>query len=269
MKSSFFYAHSEFEVRQLPVLRDNYIYLIINPRRGEALVIDPALSQEVIDLCAQLRVTPVAILNTHHHWDHTDGNLALKEKFGLEVVANGELGEMANETQSVPGQTKPALAELELAGLTIRTLRVPGHTQDHLAYLIGDALFCGDLLFGAGCGRIFEGTAKQMWQSLQRVAELPLATKVYCAHEYTLANLQFARRVDGENPALAARSITDKKQRRQGRPTIPTTIGIERATNPFLRPLDTAFCQCYAASHGIDAEALAVFTDLRASKDHG
>ncbi|MDX8409941.1 MAG: hydroxyacylglutathione hydrolase [Mariprofundales bacterium] len=260
-KTAFCYHHDAFDVYQLPVLRDNYIYLIANGMHRETLVVDPAQADGVAEVCVQYDLTPVAILNTHHHWDHTDGNLPLKQQFSLEVVASA--------TCHAAGKTKDSDACMILAGLEIETLSLPGHTLDHVAYRIGDAVFCGDALFGAGCGRIFEGSQAQMWQSLQLLAALPEETKVYCAHEYTLANLQFARKVDEDNSDLIARSERDKSLRRAGKPTIPSTIGRELATNPFLRPLNLAFCYRYAERHGIDANPLAVFTHLRAAKDRG
>ncbi len=258
----FCYHYDLFDVYQLPVLRDNYIYLIASRgERRETLVVDPAQADGVGEVCAQYGLTPVAILNTHHHWDHTDGNLPLQRQWSLEVVAG--------DTCQAPGKSRDAEARMTLAGLDIATLCLLGHTLDHVGYHIGDAVFCGDVLFGAGCGRIFEGSCAQMWQSLQLLAALPEETRVYCAHEYTLANLQFARKVDADNSDLAHRLQEDKALRRAGRPTIPSTIGRELATNPFLRPLDSSFCYHYAQKHHIDAQPLVVFAHLRAAKDRG
>ena len=253
------YNHGRFTIYQLPALRDNYIYLIANATSGETLVVDPADTATVAIACGALGLTPVAILNTHHHWDHTDGNAGLVKRYRLEVIAPGD---------RIASRTRAPEATMELIGLTVQTIPVPGHTLDHVAYRIDNALLCGDTLFGAGCGRIFEGSAAQMWHSLQSLAELPADTALYCAHEYTLANLRFARKVDGDNPLLEARLQRDRRLRKQGSPTIPSTIGDELATNPFLRPLDRGFRRRYADTHGINDDPLAVFTHLRRSKDN-
>jgi len=155
----------------------------------------------------------------------------------------------------------------KLDGLNIQILDVSGHTLGHIAYVIDDALFCGDALFGAGCGRLFEGSPEQMWQSLQKMSALPDNTQVYCAHEYTLPNLRFARDVDGNNKELESRIHRDTQSRMKKLPTIPSSIGLEKATNPFLRPLDDTFIHTYAKAQNLDTNALAVFTHLRESKD--
>ena len=156
---------------------------------------------------------------------------------------------------------------LSLGDLAVKVLNVPGHTLGHIAYVIDDALFCGDTLFGGGCGRLFEGSPAQMWDSLQKLAALPPDTRVYCAHEYTLSNLRFARSIDAGNAALDARISRDTRMRMDGKPTIPSTIGDELATNPFLRPLSSAFCAAYAGAYGTEDAPLAVFTAIRAQKD--
>ncbi len=253
------YNHGRFTIYQLPALRDNYIYLIANATSGETIVVDPADTATVAIACSALGLTPVAILNTHHHWDHTDGNAGLVERYRLEVIA---------PNARIAGRTRAPEATMELIGLTVQTIPVPGHTLDHVAYRIDDALLCGDTLFGAGCGRIFEGSAAQMWRSLQTLAQLPAATALYCAHEYTLANLRFARQVDGANPLLETRTARDKAARKQGHPTIPSTIGEELATNPFLRPLNGDFCRQYARDQSVNDDPLTVFTHLRHRKDN-
>jgi len=256
--TTFQHKHKLFDVYQLPILRDNYIYLVANRNSKETLIIDPAEAALVITACSALDLTPVAILNTHHHWDHTDGNAELVAHYQLPVIAPGN---QTPHTTCAPESTMRHIA------LDIHTITLPGHTLDHVAYHINDALFCGDTLFGAGCGRIFEGTAEQMWHSLQKIAQLPAETSLYCAHEYTLANLRFARQVDEENPQLKQRCLHDKQCRKQEKPTIPSTIGNERATNPFLRPLDASFCTRYAQQHNIANDPQAVFTLLRTQKD--
>jgi len=256
------YAHSSFTVHQLPALKDNYIYLIESHNSPLLAVVDPADASPVISLCEQLQRPLTHVLNTHHHWDHTDGNTALARRFGCEVVGFRE------DAKRIPGITVESdEGVLELGGIAAEVLFVPGHTRGHIAYRFDDALFPGDTLFGAGCGRLFEGTPAQMWQSLQKLAALPDETRVYCAHEYTLPNLRFARTVDASNEALEERTSRDTRTRMEQKPTIPSTIGLEKATNPFLQPLDAAFVEHYAAAEGITADAASVFAHIRERKD--
>jgi len=257
------YQHRGFSVHQLPALNDNYIYLIDVDNSDIMAAVDPADAAPVKKACRELGKPLTHILNTHHHWDHTDGNKALKSSFHCQVAG------AAVDAARIPEIDIEVSEEshLQLGGIDVRILFVPGHTRGHIAFLLKDALFCGDTLFGGGCGRLFEGSAEQMWNSLSRLAGLGDATHVYCAHEYTLANLRFARSVDPENSALVSRISLDTQRRMKKEPTIPSTIGLERSTNPFLRPVDSQFCARYAALHNISADALSVFTHLRASKD--
>jgi len=257
------YRHASFIVHQLPALRDNYIYLLQPIGKPSCIVIDPSDAAIVRAACRRLELHPSHIINTHHHWDHTDGNLALKRAFGCQVIGH------APDAARIPGIDVPVQAEEPIAidGLEINVLDVPGHTTGHMALVCADALFPGDTLFGAGCGRIFEGSHAQMWHSLTRLAALPSDTKVYCAHEYTLANLRFARAIDPDNPAIQARLERDKEQRRQQQPTIPSTIAEERRTNPFLLPLESDFRRRYAQRHELADDALTVFRHIRQRKD--
>jgi len=262
------YQHAGFTVHQLPALRDNYIYLIESRTSNALIAVDPAEAVAVRKACKSLGKPLTHILNTHHHWDHTDGNLALKKDFACVIVG------AAHDADRIPGielavsESSPPLVDgLNIDGLNIAVLNVPGHTSGHIAYVLDDALFCGDTLFGAGCGRLFEGTPAQMLHSLNKIATLNGSTKVYCAHEYTLANLKFAKAVEADNPALLKRIADDRTRRRQHLPTIPSSIAIETSTNPFLRPLDVSFCQSYATAHNINADPLTVFTDIRRRKD--
>jgi hydroxyacylglutathione hydrolase len=262
------YRHAGFTVHQLPALNDNYIYLIESQdhqgKEGAVAVIDPAEAAPVEAACSELGLSPTHVLNTHHHWDHTGANLKLKERYGCQIVG------ARSDAARIPGIDIMVDEDsgFTLGSLPVRVLEVPGHTRGHIAYVIADALFCGDTLFGGGCGRLFEGSPAQMWESLQKLARLPAATRVYCAHEYTLSNLRFARTVDADNPALAERISRDTRTRMDNMPTIPSTIGLELATNPFLRPLSPSFCTAYAATAaGTAGEALAVFTDIRTRKD--
>ncbi|MDX8388563.1 MAG: hydroxyacylglutathione hydrolase [Ghiorsea sp.] len=257
------YQHIGFKVHQIPVLRDNYIYIIQDCHSDSVLVIDPALAQAVQQACEELNIKPTHILNTHHHWDHTDGNLELVSAYGCEVIGN------TNDKKRIPGITAPIQDNqaFKLGSLNIQVLDVPGHTIGHIVFVIDDALFCGDTLFGAGCGRLFEGTHEQMWQSLQKLTPLPDQTKIYCAHEYTLTNLSFANEIDAKNKVLQKRILTDTKTRKDKRPTIPSTIGMEKKTNPFLRPLDSDFCLYFNQSNNQNLDALHIFKHLREQRN--
>jgi len=263
------YQHQNFTVHQLPVLRDNYIYLIEAHKSNALIVIDPAEAEAVRRACKSLGKKLTHIFNTHHHWDHTDGNLSLKRDFkclivGAKADADRIPGIDVNVSETRQGEASP----LEVSGLSIQVLEVPGHTRAHIAFVIDDALFCGDTLFGAGCGRLFEGTPAQMLNSLRKLAGLNANTKIYCAHEYTMANLNFARSVDGDNISLKQRIRHDAQCREQGQPTIPSSMAIEIATNPFLRPLNATFCLNYAKDNpAIGDDTLAIFTDIRLKKD--
>jgi len=266
------YQHADFTVHQLPALKDNYIYLIEAHHSPVLAAVDPAEPEPVAQACLKLGKPLTHILNTHHHWDHVGANLALKQQYACNIIGN------LADADRIPGidtrLTPDSSWQLTATDgnhdghLDVQIIDVPGHTLGHIAYLIDDALFCGDTLFGAGCGRLFEGSPSQMWHSLSRLAQLPDATLVYCAHEYTLSNLNFACAVDSDNAKLTTRLQRDSEARRQHQPTIPTTIGVEKTTNPFLRPADAAFCREYGSNIGITADALSVFTHLREAKDH-
>jgi len=258
------YQHQHFTVHQLPVLKDNYIYLIEADASDALIAIDPAEAVAVQRACKALGKKLTHIFNTHHHWDHTDGNLQLKARFNCQILAaHSDASRIPGIDLKLSDHDTP-----EVSDLHIQVIEVPGHTSGHIAFVIDDALFSGDTLFGAGCGRLFEGTPAQMWNSLCKLATLDEATKVYCAHEYTMANLEFARSIDPDNSALVKRMHSDGLLRQQNKPTIPSSIAIEIATNPFLRPLDQSFCSNYASQHNMPAsDALALFTDIRLRKD--
>jgi len=217
----------------IPAFADNYIWTL---RQGtSAVVVDPGEAGPVLAYLDREGLTLTAILATHHHNDHVGGIPALLARFNAPVFGP------ANET--IPSRTR-ALREgdtVDVPGLpvTLRVLDIPGHTAGHIAYF-GDvsgapSVFCGDTLFAAGCGRIFEGTPQQMWTSLSALAALPAATRVYCGHEYTLANLRFAQAVEPNNAALWDRQAREEAKRKDGLPTLPSTMEQEHATNPFLR----------------------------------
>ena len=222
------------QIEQLPVLSDNYVYLIRDPSSGQVGVVDPAEAPPVLAALERLGWPLHYILNTHHHPDHVGGNSALIAATGCQVVG------AETDRARIPG-LGIAVREGDVFRLgeeAARVLEVPGHTRAPIAFWFENsaALFCGDTLFALGCGRLFEGTAAQMWDSLSRLRALPGATRVYCAHEYTQSNGRFAIHVEPDNAALAARLETVAALRAEGRPTVPSTLAEECATNPFLRP---------------------------------
>jgi len=219
-----------FQVACLPARTDNYIFVLHDAQT--AAVVDPAEPEPVLRCLAQLGLPLTTIFNTHHHHDHVGANLALREAFpGLQIYASRQ------DQGRIPGQTV-ALDEgdqVTFAGEIGQVFFIPGHTLGHIAYYFPGNLFCGDTLFAGSCGRLFEGTPAQMLASLDRLQALPPETKVWCAHEYTLNNLKFACQLEPENQALQARYTQVQQLRQLGLATIPSTIGMERATNPFLR----------------------------------
>lgn len=224
---------ASLSVLTVPAFKDNYLWLIHDG--VHAAVVDPGDAAPIRAALAAHGLRLTAILLTHHHADHTGGVPGLLAEWAVPVYGPRNDG-IALVTHPL-GQGE----RIEVAGLdlSLEVFDVPGHTLGHIAYLRrvdgSNWLFCGDTLFGAGCGRLFEGTPAQMAGSLAQLAALPDDTLVYCAHEYTLSNLAFARAVEPDNAALAARVTADEASRAAGRPTIPSTIALENATNPFLR----------------------------------
>ncbi len=250
------------QIEQIPVLNDNYVYLIRDHESGLGGVVDPALSAPVLDRAKELGWSIDFILNTHHHGDHVGGNLVIKQETGCKIVGP------RNDNKRIPGIDIEVGEndEFVLGQSVSKVIEVPGHTRGHIAYsFIQDhALFCGDSLFVLGCGRMFEGTPKQMWSSLTKLRELPDAMRVYCAHEYSQANAAFALSVDPLNQALQQKAQAIGALRAQDKPTVPSTLGEEKCCNPFLRADDPTFAgQLQMES----AEPFRVFGKLRSLKD--
>jgi len=248
---------------QLPALTDNYIYLLHDSISGETAAVDPAVPEPVIEALQQNSWQLNYIFNTHHHGDHVGANLQLKQQTTCKIVG------AANDRNRIPG-IDIAVSKGDTVSLghhSFQIISTPGHTTGHIVYYCADSevLFCGDTLFSLGCGRLFEGSAEQMWQSLQKLKALPGNTRVYCAHEYTQANGRFALTVEPDNTDLRERITEVAELRHQNQATIPSTIGLELATNPFLREHSTNLRRTIGAS---DQESPAqVFAKVRSLKD--
>jgi hydroxyacylglutathione hydrolase len=220
----------------LRALKDNYIWVIRD--HCHAAVVDPGEASPVLDYLRREKLKLIAILNTHHHNDHVGGNAALLQEFSVPVYGPGRepISTLTHHLRECrEKENEESIVYLAEFSLSLRVLDIPGHTAGHIAYYGANMLFCGDTLFGCGCGRLFEGTAQQMVQSLEKLSDLPSATLVYCGHEYTLNNIRFARMVEPGNQALIEREQTVENLRRQNAPTLPSTIALEKTTNPFLR----------------------------------
>lgn len=252
-------------IHALPALSDNYIWLIAQPNLQRCVVVDPGAAEPVLNWLQQQPGWQLeAILITHHHQDHTAGVQTLCQATGATRIGPAELAvdQVAQE------------GSLSLLGQTWQVWAIPGHTKDHLAYWTEDDqgqpwLFCGDTLFAAGCGRVFEGTMAQMQHSLQRLNSLPAETRVCCAHEYTLANLKFAQAVEPHNSDIQHRLEQVTALRAAHQPSLPSTLSEERLTNPFLR-LTQSSLQQTLKERGISAQAddlEGIFTQLRQWKN--
>lgn len=250
------------QIEQIPCLNDNYVYLIHEPVQDLTAVVDPAETAPVLAALAAHGWRLTHILNTHHHYDHVGGNLELKAATGCRIV-----GPRADR-ERIPGiEDEVADGDTYAFGAsTANVFDVPGHTRGHIAYWFSEdaALFCGDTLFALGCGRLFEGTPVQMWDSLSKLRALPGDTRVFCAHEYTQSNGRFALSVEPGNAALVARMQDVDRRRAAQQPTVPSRLAEELATNPFLRPDSVEIQQ----NVGLPGAPLAeVFGATRARKD--
>jgi len=250
-------------ISPLPAFADNYLWLLQNHEQKQCTVVDPGDAGPVLDwLVAHDGWQLTDILITHHHGDHTGGVKRLKQATGARIFGP------ASENIPVLDQPLAGGEVIDVLGLAFQILTVPGHTLGHIAYYHEDPqtpwLFCGDTLFAAGCGRIFEGTAEQMYASLEQLAALPDNTQIYCAHEYTLNNLHFAAAVEPDNPQIIKRLAEMADLRAQGHGSLPSTLAIEKQTNPFLR------CHLASVAEHLpinDKTPQAVFAYLRNWKD--
>jgi hydroxyacylglutathione hydrolase len=238
------------EIVRIPVLSDNYVWLVHEPVSGETMAVDPAVAEPVLAEAQQRGWQITQIWNTHWHPDHTGGNAAIREATGCTITGP------AAEAERIPTLDR-LVSEgdtIALGSVTARVLDVPAHTAGHIAYHFADdrAAFVGDTLFAMGCGRLFEGTAEQMFANMRKLEVLGDETRIYCAHEYTISNGRFALTVEPENAALVSRMAEVTAMRERGEPTVPTTIALERATNPFMR-----------------ASSVAELAERRAAKDRG
>ncbi|HSH72984.1 MAG TPA: hydroxyacylglutathione hydrolase [Methylophilaceae bacterium] len=250
---------NSLEIIPIPAFQDNYIWLL---RRGShAVVVDPGDAAPVISTLKQLSLTLDAILITHHHSDHIDGvNELLQHAPALVYAPKKEHYDFKHQAVE-----ENDVINLDTLDLQLKVMEVPGHTLGHVAYYGANYLFCGDTMFGAGCGRLFEGTPEQMYGSLQRLAKLPPETAVYCTHEYTEHNLQFAWKLEANNQALAQRIQQAAATRQADKPTLPSSIALELATNPFLR------CQMrdiQISSGTENSDPIEVFTAIREMRNH-
>ncbi|ESQ07862.1 MAG: hydroxyacylglutathione hydrolase [Thiohalocapsa sp. PB-PSB1] len=251
------------DVEPIPAFDDNYIWLLRTS--GVAAVVDPGDADPVIERLHAEALALSAILITHHHYDHTGGIPDLLAQWpAAQVIAPAD-ARIKGATRVVGEGDQVAIPGIDSR---FQVMEVPGHTATHIAYRAGDALFCGDTLFAAGCGRVFDGTFEQLAASLRRISALPERTLCYCAHEYTLANLGFAAWVEPTSPALAERTARAQRQRQAQQPTVPSELALELATNPFLRtgePAVISAAEKFAGNRLNDPTA--VFTALRRWKD--
>ena len=250
------------KIHLVPCLKDNYAYLVHDLATNSVAVVDPSEAPPVLQALKTHDLKLTHIFNTHHHFDHTGGNVELKKETGAKITGP------KHDADRIPG-IDIGVAEgdtVTLGNSRAQVLDIPAHTRAHIAFWFGgdNAVFTGDTMFAMGCGRLFEGTPAQMWTSLNKLAALPGETRVYCGHEYTLANAKFALTVEPNNKALRARAAEVELLRADGKPTIPSTIALERETNPFLRAASRDLRTTLAMTDASDVE---VFAETRRRKD--
>ena len=249
-------------IEPVACLTDNYAYLIHDADTGLCAVVDPSEPEPVRAALQAYGWKLSHILNTHHHWDHTVGNKALKAEVGAQIVGPEK------DRERIPGIDVGVSesAPWAFGSHKVDVLEIPAHTKAHIAFVFGDeaAAFTGDTLFAMGCGRLFEGTPAMMWDSLSKLMKLPDDTKIYCGHEYTLANGKFALTMEPNNADLQKRMIEVKALRDQNKPTVPSTLAIEKRTNPFLRPDSAELRKTLGLESASDVE---VFAETRRRKD--
>ena len=249
------------EIELVPCLSDNYAYLVHDAEAGLTAVVDPSEAPPVVKALAARDWKLTHILNTHHHFDHTGGNIPLKAEFGAEIVG--------------PGKDRARFAGIDtgvdeasgwrFGARPVRVMEIPAHTSSHIAFIVDDAVFTGDTMFAMGCGRLFEGTPAMMWSSLSKLMTLPDSTRVFCGHEYTQSNGRFALTMEPNNVALAARMKDVDAARAKGTPTIPSTIGLEKQTNPFCRPASAELRKTLGMEKASDVDVLG---ETRRRKDN-
>jgi len=253
------------QVTIVPCLKDNYAYLLLSPGSKRAVMVDPGEAEPALRALAARGLTLGAVLATHHHPDHVGGIRKLAQRSpGLRVFGH------ASDRGRIPEQTEflEHGASVAVEGLSFRVLHIPGHTLGAVAYAGEGAVFTGDTLFAGGCGRLFEGTPAQMYESLNvTLSALPDETLVYCGHEYTAANLRFAAHVEPHNAAISAKVARVAQLRAQGAPTVPSTLAEEKATNPFMRCDSPEILQSIAGALSADRSPAAILGAVRAAKD--
>lgn len=253
-------------VLPIKAFADNYIWLLYDEQSKQAFVVDPGDAEPVIAALEDLQLELAGVLITHHHFDHVGGLETLINRYSPQIYGP--------QNPAIDGITQRLVAGdvATVLGLEFQVIEVPGHTMDHIAYFhqgTEPLLFCGDTLFAGGCGRLFEGTPAIMLESLNRLAALPVATQVYCAHEYTLANLAFAAAVEPDNEALKARISAAQETRRRDEPTVPSRLSLELATNPFLRCAEDELQQSMCRQGKVTStDHQLVFKAVRAWKDN-
>lgn len=264
------------QIKAIPAFSDNYIWMLQKNEGREVALVDPGDERKILGYLEQNDLQPIAILITHQHYDHTGGVAALVRKYpGIEVICSDSIVSKVPLSIDLPVAdfiTRPvrdgSQVEIPQLDVTFDILAIPGHTLDHVAYFGEGVVFCGDTVFGCGCGRLFSGTAEQITASMEKLAALPTDTLMYCAHEYTLDNIGFAKWVEPDNPDILKRDEEEMARQEKGIPTIPSTLETELKTNPFMRykvPAVRAAAEKYAGEKlNSDAE---VFAAIRRWKD--